>query len=147
MRPSPKFREGRPAIPHFAADVGERAAVHRRGGVSVGYLEACARAASNIGGLERWGWIIVGDATGGRRDGYGSLRGVTEDTVLRPTRARVHARRLWPRVLAEVEQRWRARFGTEPSRLPGMSLKIRSTGQRGRCLTSVGQQRRGKAPS
>lgn len=33
------------------------------------------------------------------------------DTVLRPTRAGAYARRLWPEVAAEVEQRWHARFG------------------------------------
>jgi hypothetical protein len=80
-------------------------------GITVGELRAQARAACNIGGLERWGWITVGDAQGGRRDGYGSHRGVTSGTVLRVTRAGACARRLWPEVIAGVEQRWRDRFG------------------------------------
>jgi hypothetical protein len=80
-------------------------------GISVGELRARARAACNIGGLERWGWIAVGDAGGGRRDGYGTHRGVTSSTVVRPTRAGAYARRLWPGVVASVEQRWRDRFG------------------------------------
>jgi hypothetical protein len=80
-------------------------------GISVRELRAQARAACNIGGLERWGWITVGDAGGGRRDGYGSHRGVTGGTVLRVTRAGAYARRLWPEVVADVEQRWRDRFG------------------------------------
>jgi hypothetical protein len=82
-------------------------------GVSVGELRARARAACNIGGLERWGWITVGDAEGGRRAGYGSHRGVTSGTVLRVTRAGAYARRLWPEVAASTEQRWRDRFGGE----------------------------------
>jgi len=80
-------------------------------GISVRELRAQARAACNLGGLERWGWITVGDAGGGRRAGYGSHRGVTSGTVLRVTRAGAYARRLWPEVAAGVEQRWRDRFG------------------------------------
>lgn len=80
-------------------------------GVSVRELRAQARAACNIGGLERWGWITVGDAGRGRRDGYGSHQGVSSGTVLRVTRAGAYARRLWPEVVAVVEQRWRDRFG------------------------------------
>jgi hypothetical protein len=82
-------------------------------GVAVDELRRQARAACNIGGLERWGWIAVGDVNGRRRDGYGSHRGVKGDTVLRPTRAGMYARRLWPRVLSGVEERWRTRFGSE----------------------------------
>ena len=80
-------------------------------GISVAELRARARAACNIGGLERWGWITVGDAGGGRRAGYGSGRGVTSGTMLRVTRAGAYARRLWPEVVASTEQRWRDRFG------------------------------------
>ena len=53
--------------------------------------------------------ITVGDAGGGRREGYGSHRGVTSGTVLRATRAGAYARRLWPDVVAGIEQRWRDR--------------------------------------
>jgi hypothetical protein len=80
-------------------------------GITVAELQARTRAACNIGGLERWGWISVGDTGAGRRDGYGSHRGVKGDTVLRPTRAGAYARRLWPRAVADAEQRWVARFG------------------------------------
>lgn len=80
-------------------------------GVTVGELHRRAGAACNIAGLERWGWIHVGDASAGRRAGYGTHAGVKPDTVLRPTRGGSYARRLWSRVVAEVEQRWRARFG------------------------------------
>jgi hypothetical protein len=82
-------------------------------GISVGELSRRARANCNIGGLERWGWISVGESGGPRRDGYGSRRGVQADTVVRPTRAGAYARRVWPRVLSGVEERWRNRFGRE----------------------------------
>jgi len=82
-------------------------------GISAGELRAQARAACNVGGLERWGWITVGDTAGGRREGYGSHRGVTSGTVLRATRAGAYARRLWPEVVAGTEQRWRDRFGDQ----------------------------------
>jgi hypothetical protein len=83
-------------------------------GISVSELRTRARARCNIAGLERWGWITVGDPAAGRRDGYGSHRGVTAVTVLRPTRAGRYARRLWPQVIAENEQRWQDRFGAGP---------------------------------
>jgi hypothetical protein len=83
-------------------------------GITVDGLRARARAACNIGGLERWGWITVGAAGTGRRDGYGTGRGVKGDTVLRPTRAGAYARRLWPQAVTGTEQRWRARFGDGP---------------------------------
>ena len=38
-------------------------------GVTVDELRFLARANCNIGGLERWGWISVGDLTGKRREG------------------------------------------------------------------------------
>ena len=83
------------------------------GGTTVDELRSRARAACNIGGLERWGWIAVGDVGTKRRDGYGSHRGVQGSTVLRPTRAGSYARRLWPRVVTRVEEQWQVRFGTE----------------------------------
>ena len=83
-------------------------------GITVDDLRTRARAACNIGGLERWGWITVGEGGTGRRSGYGTSRGVKGDTVLRPTRAGAHARRVWPRAVAGTEQRWQARFGDGP---------------------------------
>ncbi len=63
------------------------------GGVTVDELRARTRARCNINGLERWGWIQAGP-------------------TLRPTRAGKFARRVWPDVVAEVEDRWVERFGT-----------------------------------
>jgi hypothetical protein len=80
-------------------------------GISVDELSSQAGARCNVGGLERWGWISVGSTRRARRAGYGTQRGVRGDTVLRPTRAGSFARRLWPRMIASVEQRWRTSFG------------------------------------
>jgi hypothetical protein len=82
-------------------------------GITVDELRTRARAACNIGGLERWGWISVGEGTRRRRDGYGSQRGVKGTTVLRPTRAGAYARRIWPSAVSGVEERWRTRFGDD----------------------------------
>jgi hypothetical protein len=97
------------------------------GGITVDDLRARARATCNIGGLERWGWISVGDRGGKRRDGYGSHRGVKGDTVLRPTRAGAYARRLWPRAVGEVEDRWRTRFGGDNIDLLRQALLVVAT--------------------
>jgi hypothetical protein len=82
-------------------------------GVTVEELRSRAGAACNIGGLERWGWITVGDGDEQRRDGYGSHRDVKGNTILRPTRAGAYARRLWPHVMDDVATRWRSRFGSD----------------------------------
>jgi hypothetical protein len=82
-------------------------------GISVDELRARARAACNLGGLERWGWISIGHVGDTRRNGYGSSRGIRGGSVLRPTRAGSYARRIWPRALSCVEQRWRTRFGDD----------------------------------
>ena len=83
------------------------------GGTTVDELRSRARASCNIGGLERWGWISVGEVSGARRAGYGSHRGMKGDVLLRPTRAGAYARRLWPRTVREIEERWRTRFGAD----------------------------------
>lgn len=82
------------------------------GGVTVAQLRSRAGAACNLGGLERWGWISVGDGPG-RRAGYGTSSGLRGDTVIAPTRAGRCARRLFPETVGLVEQRWRDRFGAQ----------------------------------
>jgi hypothetical protein len=80
-------------------------------GISLGELRTRAGCGCNIGGLERWGWIAVGEDTGGRRDGYGTGKGLTADAMLRPTRAGAHARRVFASVVDTIEARWCERFG------------------------------------
>ena len=85
-------------------------------GTTLGEMRRQARGECNIGGLERWGWITVGDPPhrqGARRVGFGTSRGLRADTVLRPTRAGMDARRIWPAAVAEVENRWQHRFGAD----------------------------------
>lgn len=82
-------------------------------GATLDDVRTGAHAGANIAGLERWGWITVGPVTSGPRDGYGTSRGLRGDIVLRATRAGATARELWPRVIAEVEQRWEDRFGVD----------------------------------
>lgn len=94
------------------------------GGVSVADLQSRAGAACNLAGLERWRWIDVGDTSSGRRDGYGTQRGRKPDSDLRPTRGGSYARKLWPQVVAEVEERWRARFGGEAIDALAAALRI-----------------------
>jgi hypothetical protein len=85
-------------------------------GIGVEELSRQAGAGCNVPGLERWGWITIGESTRARRVGYGSKRGIRRDTVLRPTRAGAYARALWPEAIAEVETRWRAGSACRASR-------------------------------
>lgn len=82
------------------------------GGVTVAELRSRAGAACNLGGLERWGWISVGDGPG-RRAGYGTRSSLRGDTVIALTRAGRYARRLFSEKAGMVEQRWRDRFGAQ----------------------------------
>jgi hypothetical protein len=93
----------------------------RRDGIAVGDLPAAAglpkaRVLSNVGGMERWGYVSVGpdgEAPKEQRDGRGSSRGLRRDWVVRPTRAGVVASDAWPALLVETEARWRERFGVD----------------------------------
>lgn len=80
-------------------------------GIALDQLSAEAGATCNVPGLERWGWITVGEPTAARRAGHGSKRGIRRDTVLRPTRAGLYAQAQWPETIEDVEGRWEHRFG------------------------------------
>ncbi len=82
-------------------------------GITVDEFHHRARAACNLPGLERWGWITIGAAATGQRPGFGTRKGLTARSVLRPTRAGAYARRLVPRVIDATEERWSQRFGAE----------------------------------
>jgi hypothetical protein len=82
-----------------------------------------------LGCLERWGFVtlqpgtsskdagtLIGRTQSGRllRDGFGSGRGITSTSIVRATLARgVAAKTIWPPLPALIEERWRARFGTD----------------------------------
>ena len=82
-------------------------------GITVAELHQRARAACNLPGLERWGWIRIDTDAPGERDGFGTRRGLTARSVLRPTRAGAYATRLFPRVIDTTERAWRQRFGDD----------------------------------
>ena len=87
------------------------------GGTTVGEAVAAIglpkrSALSRLGGIERWRYVSVGPSTG-KREGYGSARGVKDDWVVRFTAAGLRAAEIWPALPAEIEVRWRARFGAQ----------------------------------
>ena len=74
---------------------------------------------SRVGGFERWGYVSLGQPAG-KRDGYGSARGVKDDWVVQLTPAGRRAAGVWPALPGEIEARWRERFGaSEIDRLVG----------------------------
>ena len=84
-------------------------------GTTVGELVAAVglakrSALSRLGSVERWRYVSVGPATG-KREGYGSGRGTKDDWVVRFTPAGLRAAEIWPGLPAEIEARWRERFG------------------------------------
>jgi hypothetical protein len=86
-------------------------------GTTVGELVAAVglpkrSALSRLGGVERWRYVSVGPATG-KREGHGSGRGTKDDWVVRFTPAGLRAAEIWPALPAEIEARWRERFGAD----------------------------------
>jgi len=75
-------------------------------GLSIRELEARARTHTNVDGMRRWGLITV------RPDGLrGKASGPQSKWLLRPTLAGKVAAGMWWPLFAEIEQRWRGRFG------------------------------------
>jgi DNA-binding MarR family transcriptional regulator len=63
-------------------------------GIRLSDLDGAARL-TNLKGLERWGYIVIADQ------------------VVRPTRAARNAQAVWRPLAAEIEARWRERFGAD----------------------------------
>jgi len=77
-------------------------------GVSVRDLHSRARTArDSLAGLQRWAYVTVDAAAGGRP------RPAQEDRVVRPTRYGRRAQGVWRPLAGEIEERWRERFGRE----------------------------------
>ena len=75
-------------------------------GLSLRELERRARTHTNVDGMRRWGWITV------RPDGLrGKASGPQSKWILRPTVFGKWAERIWRPLFAEIEGRWRGRFG------------------------------------
>ncbi|MGL5826469.1 MAG: hypothetical protein ACRCYU_16905 [Nocardioides sp.] len=74
------------------------------------------RVLSTLGGMERWRYVYVAPPPAAapppsKREGYGSARALRPEWIVRPTATGAAAREIWPAVLADVTERWRARFG------------------------------------
>ena len=103
------------------------------GGVRVADLAERAKAAIapvpfSLGCLERWRFITLQpDASDPRpvrrvmhhrarrelRDGWGSARGIRNEWIVRATTKGQKAIEIWPGLFAEIERRWRDRFGPQ----------------------------------
>jgi hypothetical protein len=67
-------------------------------------------ALSRVGGVERWRYVSFGPSTG-KREGYGSAKGMKDEWVVQFTPAGRRAAEIWPALPGEIEARWRKRFG------------------------------------
>ena len=98
-------------------------------GVTVGELVAATglqkqQALSRLGGVERWGYVSVGTYGSSRkREGYGSARSVQDEWEVRFTPAGERAASIWPHLPAEIETRWRDRFGS--AEIDGLAQALR----------------------
>ncbi len=75
-------------------------------GMTVRELEQAARTKTNLNGMERWGYIFI--KVDPSVDGAKLPRSMC---LIRPTRAGRNAQEVWRPLLAEIEDRWRQRFG------------------------------------
>ncbi len=90
-------------------------------GIAAGKLADAARLQrprmfSALGGVERWRYVHITPtpkhrAPKEKRDGYGSARGLKDDSFVRLTPAGERAAAIWPGLFGEIEARWRERFG------------------------------------
>lgn len=82
---------------------------------------------SRVGGVERWGYVTVGPPRT-KREGYGSAKGLKEDWVVELTAAGRRAAEIWPALPAEIESRWRERFGADEIEALGAALRAVNDG-------------------
>jgi hypothetical protein len=75
-------------------------------GITVREVERLARTRANLDGMRRWGYVTL-DGSGRR----GGARKSGPDSVLALTTAGRRAQEAWAPLGAEIEERWRARFG------------------------------------
>ena len=77
-----------------------------REGVPVGELEALARTATNLNGMERWGYIVVEPGPADSRP-----KPSRSSWVIRATAAGRKAQEVWRPLFGAIEKRWQARSG------------------------------------
>jgi hypothetical protein len=97
-----------------------------RDGIAVGELPEAAglqkaRMQSTLGGMERWRYVAVGSE--GRRDGFGSARGLRSEWVVRPTPQGRKAAEIWAGLFREIEAHWEERFGARAVEELGRELR------------------------
>jgi len=112
--------------------------------ITVGDLEACARAGTNLDGMRRWGYITI---DGTARKVHKTRAGLA--AVLRATAAGLRAREIWRPLPGFIEQRWRERLGADQlSRLrdPLTSMVSRLDPGLPDCLPILGAALRSQGP-
>ena len=73
-------------------------------GIALGAMREAARTGTNTGGMRRWGYVTYTPDPGrGKRP--------RQDAIVRLTPGGERARQVWDGVPAEIEERWRDRFG------------------------------------
>ena len=75
-------------------------------GITVRALEHVARTRSNLAGMQRWGYISLDPDPSASRS-----KQPRPDALIRATRAGRMAQEVWRKLPAEIEGRWRDRFG------------------------------------
>jgi hypothetical protein len=73
-------------------------------------LAPVERLKTQLGCLERWGFVVLQP---GKRDGWGSARGMKNDWIVRPSERGVRAINTWPSLFDRIGSRWQTRFGTK----------------------------------
>jgi hypothetical protein len=68
-------------------------------------LEQRARTATNLDGMRRWGYVVLESASGG------DPKRKPKDLTIRATQRGQEAQQVWWPLAAEIEDRWRDRFG------------------------------------
>jgi hypothetical protein len=76
-------------------------------GVTVADLQRLARTATNLAGMQRWGYIVVEPDPVESRP-----KRPRPDAVVRPTPAGRKAQEVWRPLSGDIEQRWQERFGS-----------------------------------
>lgn len=74
-------------------------------GIQAGELERMARAATNLNGMQRWGYIVI------EPDPAAAAKSSRGKWLVRATAKGRAAREAWPPILDIVETRWQERFG------------------------------------
>ena len=75
-------------------------------GIRASELELLARTATNLNGMERWGYVAVAPDPDDRRP-----KPPRSHWLIRATAAGLAAREVWHPLFGEIENRWRDRFG------------------------------------